>query len=165
MDSRKIDQIKSIKSTLDKALIREPRQNEERILDMLKSLHTIEMNSNILRTCDLGPTMKELKKTFGESSIGTEVKKLVVKWKNECSSVTNEVKPSSSKDSNPKVKESSSSNSQAVKPLAAPSPAPITATNMSLLASTSADDEEEASYWNGDEIYTPVSEKRRVVSS
>lgn len=165
MDSRKLEEVKALKVSLDKALSKEPVQNEERIFDLLRSLHDIEMNPTILRTCDLRSTLKEIKKLFGESRLGSEVKKIVIKWKDECQTVTVTTKntsDSSNPESRTDKKATTTSKTSPPKPSHTPPPqAPITATNMSLLT-TSHDDGEET-YWNDDEIYTPVSDKRKIM--
>lgn len=86
MSSRKVETVKSLKSSLDKALGSSCLiDEEERIIDILKSLHNFQMDIVTLRETDIGSTLKETRKKFVDSEIGLEAKKLTLKWKKDCS--------------------------------------------------------------------------------
>jgi len=173
MASRKLDHIRSLKVNLDKVLNSPYAENEgERISDILKSLYKIEMDSLLLRQSEIGSTIKEIKKIFGDSPIGAMVKKLVSKWKKDCEQVPpsapatspqQQVKTTSSsiKKSTPIVEErkqspvqpSSSSSNKTTNP------------SLSLIRLPSGDeDDDEENYWNDEELYTPLSDRRKSVS-
>jgi len=80
------EEVKNFKLILDKLIESSSLEHEEeRIVDVLKSLSKICMNVDLLRTTDIGSSLKEIRKAFSDKSIGTLTKQLIVKWKKDCS--------------------------------------------------------------------------------